>query len=765
MPFFILLGLVSLLIASCGGGGGGGGGSESNTNTGGTGGDDTQTGTLTFPYKNTPIALTNIDYRTNTSQANSKTGSKGEFVYKPGQTVTFNIAGKNYTSVAKASITTSDLTKGNSSTANHLARLLLNFDNDNDTSNGIQLNVTAASIDPELPENVFNKQVYKTLGRLPKPLFSPSLGINTEAPQGEADTVGQPMPFADLFRTARPFAELSGEVKLDSNGWPTEVDPSLNFARTKLLQGTIKDALPSGKYTLLYEGQGTVQLSGPISNITPLIPDNNTQGFTFDMDLTEGQSPESNALNVVIRDITPESYVQNIRIIMPGGTCKETSSSLFNPFVRVDSQQDCPTNTTYVSFAERLASNRNEIIFNPDYVSFLKDFKVIRMMNLMEASPGRAFCTDSNGIIDFKCVQEPTLWSARATLNDAVWGGSSRTDHRQHKGIPVEVLIELANQTHADPWFNIPHAADDLFVSKFAETVFNGLNPERKVYIEYSNEIWNSGFLGFHYMEAKGLEQGLGDNTPDIFNGTSRDKNYFARLRFYSLRSVEIFDIWEGRFGGSTQLVRVLGTSQGDKVLSENILEYNNAAQNNKVDALAMAPYFFGCIDRTGSCSNAPKVLAEITSINDVFDIIDQPFPTDPLALEATLEKISIQANVANDHGVDLIAYEGGQHLTILGSLGDLPSNEKQRLRDLFKGANRDPRMKERYTRLLTGWKAQEGRRAALFTLYTLPQTYYQFGNWGIKEHLNKPRSDSPKYDAAMLFQERVGECWWGVGC
>jgi hypothetical protein len=636
--------------------------------------------------------------------------------------------------------------------------LLLNFDVDGNPENGIHLSNNVINVNPALSESEFMKQLYKKIGHIPKAMFEPLLGINTEAAQGEADTVGQPMPFVDIFRTARPFQELS-TTAYDVNGWPTKGN-----ARTKLLQGLKKDAIPDGKYTLLYEGKGNVGFGrgGIIVSTAPLPPDlraNGYKGNVLTFKAKRSTNTEANVINLIISNIDETDPVKNIRIIMPGGTCKDSNDN-FNHFIRVETEEECPANTTYVSFVDRLKNNRNAIIFNPDYLSLLKNFKVVRMMNLMEASPGRVFCTVvKNGvsIIDNECVKEKTLWQDRAKLNNAVWGGSSRTSHRQHKGVPVEVLIALANQTGTDPWFNIPHSADDHYVSKFAELVLNNLNSQRKVYIEYSNEIWNSGFLGFHYMSIRGVEEGLDENIPEAFNGTNRDENYFARLRFYSKRAVEIFNIWSNQFASNDRLIRVLGTSQGDKVLSEKVLE--NASGH--VDALAMAPYFFGCVDRKGSCDNAPKVLAEAKSVDDLFDIIDQPASVDPSALASTLNKIRMQANVANDHGVDLIAYEGGQHLTILGSMGKLPASEKNRLRGLFKAANRDPRMKERYTRLLYGWKAQQHLRAALFTMYTLPQTYYEFGNWGIKEHLNKPRSESPKFDAAMHFQENIGHCWW----
>jgi hypothetical protein len=72
--------------------------------------------------------------------------------------------------------------------------------------------------------------------------------------------------------------------------------------------------------------------------------------------------------------------------------------------------------------------------------------------------------------------------------------------------------------------------------------------------------------------------------------------------------------------------------------------------------------------------------------------------------------------------------------------------------------------MKQRYIRFLNAWKNLSNEGTTLFTLYTMPQSYYRYGNFGIKEHLNKPRTDSPKFDGAMSFQETVKTCWWD-GC
>lgn len=53
----------------------------------------------------------------------------------------------------------------------------------------------------------------------------------------------------------------------------------------------------------------------------------------------------------------------------------------------------------------------------------------------------------------------------------------------------MEAMLDLANRLDADPWFCIPHLADDDFVRRFAELVKQRLEPERSVYVEYSNEV------------------------------------------------------------------------------------------------------------------------------------------------------------------------------------------------------------------------------------------------------------------------------------
>ncbi|MCK5725777.1 MAG: hypothetical protein KAH22_02995 [Thiotrichaceae bacterium] len=764
----VLLFGIFLILASGGGGGGDGGGGAI-------------TGSLSFLLKGSNITINGAGYNTSTvSRRGGTTTTNGQFSYIAGDTITFTIDGKNYSTSTKAAITLVDLIT-DSDERNNLKQVLLYVDSDSSTG-AVTLDANNPSgLDQSLPREDFMKAYSKLTGTLPTPLFSPSLGVNLEAPQGEADSAGQPMPFVDIYRTARPFVDLNtdtAQTTVDSDGWPTATTLTSGgtaYARTKLLQGALHGSVPDGNYTLVHEGTGHIGFGTGIvgSNQPALSLGNGLTGRTIPITLNNDSDPQSNAITMVIRD--NQIDVKNIRLIMPGGTCKNNSTNEYNHSIHVYSSDECATGFSYVSFVERLIADRNEIIFNPQYLAFLQDFKTVRMMNFMEATPPSARCRDSNGNIytsppaegasdsataSYNCVisdyayGELSQWESRAKMSHASWGGSSRTPKNQRKGVPVEVLVALANQTKTNPWFTLPHYADDDYVENFATYVKDNLDASLNVYLEYSNEAWNSGFIAFYYAQVKGIAAGYNTIPAPFSNNNSRDANYFARLRYYSHRATEIANIWTGAGGfDSHRLIRVAASFQGDTVLSKQILEF----ENTSFDALAIAPYFYGCSHAGGSCAGK-NTLVNVTTVDEIFAIIDDA--TDPSALQSTINKIRNHATIATDAGVKLVSYEGGQHLTsLLGGMGELSEAEKASLRGLFQEANRDSRMKDRYISLLNAWKDAES--SALFTLYTLPQSYYRYGNWGLKEHLGQSRADAPKYDAAMTFQETIAKCWW----
>lgn len=341
--------------------------------------------------------------------------------------------------------------------------------------------------------------------------------------------------------------------------------------------------------------------------------------------------------------------------------------------------------------------------FRPEFLDSIRPYKVLRFMDWM----------NTNG-------SPVRTWSDRPPTTDATY---------QRRGVPLEVMVELANTLQADPWFTIPHEADDAYVEQFATYVRDRLDKQRLVYVEHSNEVWNSGFPQHTYALGKGEERKLGND------------KWQAGLRWHSRRSVEIFKIFAKVFGepGLERVVRVMGAQAANAWAAAELLEYEDAWKHT--DALAIAPYFGGSF---GSPENRAKTAAMTTA--QLFDAMR----AESLATVASWMKE--QKKVANRFAVSLIAYEGGQHLVGVG-----PSQNDDKINALFDAANRASDMGPLYAAYLQAWRAGGGD---LFVHYYSTGPSSKFGRWGARESLKQSRAQAPKYDALLQFIA-ANPIWW----
>jgi hypothetical protein len=510
------------------------------------------------------------------------------------------------------------------------------------------------------------------------------LGTNTNEIMEEDSSV----PFIDLFKMALPFEQAKpltkGEVRYDTNGWPVYLGAGAQ-AGTRIVNKLPSGTIPQGYYTVLYDGQGKLEYGNDAS----LIESHPGKDLIL---LAPGADKEFSAKLAIVQT-EPKNPVRNIRVLPPGGICSS------NPFKRVMNASQC-TGGDYLAFDRHY----DKIIFNPDYLKFMRDYKVIRYMNL-------------SGI-----TRNPmSRWEERPHIEQATWGGPEGI-----RGAPLELMIELSNRLSADGWFNLPHAASDDFVRRYARMIKTHLNPDLKVYVEYSNETWNGIFSQHAYMKRLGQQMGL-DADP-----------MKAAYKYYSKRSVEIFRIFEQEFGGSQRLVRVMGGLTGSKNMTETMLSFNDAYKFT--DAFAIAPYVFG----------DENALRKARTVSQVFEIMTSSQYR--YSLPKVLEAIGEQSTIANKFKVSLIAYEGGQHLVDWTT----KSND-QHPNSLFYSANRHPQMATIYQRLLDGWKKAGGQ---LFVHYTSPRIYQKFGSFGTKEYITQPDNEAPKHLAMLNFMAN-NACWW----
>jgi len=151
-------------------------------------------------------------------------------------------------------------------------------------------------------------------------------------------------------------------------------------------------------------------------------------------------------------------------------------------------------------------------------------------------------------------------------------------------GVPIEVMVEVANQTGLDPWFCMPHWGDDAYVKSFAQLVKEKLDPERVVYLEHSNDVANSALPQHHYLRAT-ARSSVARFGEDCVG---------AAVKCHAARSLEIFRIWREVFEDRERVVSVLGASATEEETLAEIFSLEAIRQS--VDAVVLGPIVEGVI-------------------------------------------------------------------------------------------------------------------------------------------------------------------------
>lgn len=363
--------------------------------------------------------------------------------------------------------------------------------------------------------------------------------------------------------------------------------------------------------------------------------------------------------------------------------------------------------------------------FNPLYVNKIAPFQVLRFMPWMQT-----------------VYQQEVNWNTRAKPQTAQY--TSLT------GVPIEHMVDLANQTRSAPWFNVPHKADDAYIRNFAHLVKTRLHGNQKVYVELSNEVWNGLYTATHYAHAQARL--LWPRAyPEMNPGT---KKLLMAINWYGKRSTEMCDIWKQTFGNQqNRVICVLSTYASSQRFGRELLDcplWKKGECGRKADAFAVGPYFGDYMARIEN-RNTIKAWANQGDggLNSVFreilqgNLINDKIPGGAIE-RAVAERIKPNVALAKEYGLPLIAYEGGQHLLRV----DPPHTLKdKRLLDMFMRANRDPRMKQAYLRYLNAWRQQGGGLMVHF--YGIGETDPR-NFFSMLEHVGQ--NTSPKYQALLQF-------------
>lgn len=461
-------------------------------------------------------------------------------------------------------------------------------------------------------------------------------------------------PFVDCFKTSRRWVSQPADGSAWSDNRPVETTP----------EGWVARLLPNQlASTLMFRDTGPHY---PAGTYVCLYEGAGEIRFDFDArvtDATPGRielnvTPSNAGIHLVIAKTDPDDPIRNIRVLMPG-------------FEQTYAQQ----------------------VFHPEFLASLKHFTTLRFMDWLD--------TNNSPV---------AAWDQRAKLTDASWAWGH--------GVPVEIMVELCNRLDADPWFCMPHLADDDYVERFARLVAQTLEPQRRAYVEHSNEVWNGGFAQHRYAREQARTLGI---PGDAFQST---------LRYHAQRCVEIFDVWDEALPPE-RLVRVLAGQHANPWTGLQIMGWKNAAQH--ADVYATAPYFGGAVGRRAD--------AQSMSVEDVLDFCRNDLAT---------QRAKTGENLANAkaHGLALVAYEAGQHLTTLGS----KNGENRTVIDLLVAANRSPAMEQLYRDYLSDWDAAGG---GLMCIFSHIGRYGRYGSWGGLEYQQQPLNEAPKMRAIVNHAQR----------
>ncbi|NRB18964.1 MAG: hypothetical protein HRU33_15725 [Rhodobacteraceae bacterium] len=378
-------------------------------------------------------------------------------------------------------------------------------------------------------------------------------------------------------------------------------------------------------------------------------------------------------------------------------------------------------------------------LFNPQWLRRLQGFSALRLMDWMA----------TNG-------STQVSWQDRPQITDYTWG---RT------GVPAEVMLALVSQLGTNPWFTLPHAADNGYFQQFAELVAAQLQPGQKVYVEYSNEVWNGQLPQAQWAGDQALAR-WGDAE--------------LSMQFYGGRAAEMAQIWSQVFGdrAADQLVRVVATQTGWLGLEQQILQAplwvtdnpERAPPVSSFDAYAVTGYFGGLLGykeqanvvrawiadsteravdearRRGLKGAARRAFIkahryDIASAQAAVELRDGLISGDAAGtVTDLLERVlPYHAEIATAQGLELIMYEGGSHVVGIG-----PMVEDDILTGFFTHLNYSPEMGALYAELLAGWQALGGQ---MFTAYVDVATPAKWGSWGALRSLD---DDNPRWDALV---------------
>jgi hypothetical protein len=248
--------------------------------------------------------------------------------------------------------------------------------------------------------------------------------------------------------------------------------------------------------------------------------------------------------------------------------------------------------------------------------------------------------------------------------------------------MPWEYVTELAIVSNKDLWINIPAQADDGYVRELAGMLKRELPATTRLYLEYSNEVWNAQFEQHAQNRALAIDAVSSDPDARLDHDGSGNPDVWA-IRRIAQRGKEISDLFREAFGDAAMMTRirpVFATQVVNPYLTRVALDYI-AAQfgppHHYFFAIAGAPYFNLGARQIEAGLGTDDILAALAGSIDNL---------------ATVNRFAENHDIARRYALPFLAYEGGSDTFGPGSLAAKAD------------ASADPRMEGLCRRYLQTW-------------------------------------------------------------
>jgi Ca2+-binding RTX toxin-like protein len=503
---------------------------------------------------------------------------------------------------------------------------------------------------------------------------------------------GQPQAYGDTFSALNLFhgadawivfpngVETRGaQLAVDSQGWLKEL-PVFNGQQLPVVANVFyTKILPAGDYIVEWKGEGILST---YSNTESL--GENKYRIKW-----EGSSATNESgISLIIEQTDPNktgNYIRDIKIY------KEEHSDL-------------------VAMGEK---------FDPNWFQAIDDFRVLRTHDWQ----GTNFTKATNPTInDF-------------TSDQAFW-------IREGRGMPIELLVETANQARADLWINVPHMATDEYMRQMAQYVKDNLAKDLNVYVEYTNEYWTTIFDQHPYLIQQG-QQKFGD-VP------------FANAQAYGARASEMIQIFKQVFGAEqTRLIPTVTLDDTAFNTAEAITMLTTPAYVAKggISPLAAGVKFLSTDGYLGWFNSDPS----IDSLVDQW--MTQPDKGFGSARDYLLEQLNTslipnwQAGraLADQYGLKFGVYEGGALIQngLPGSFG------LQKYTDFNAAFQLSAEMRAVYEAELAAWQSVGSGPFAWYSDAGRVGPWGDYGLWNAPDFIPEPRAE------AIIGANTNTPAWW----